>query len=262
MALVAESSDRASLAAADLCNPQSLNRYAYVLNAPTIYTDILGLDVDAGIPGFCPAEYSSEECHGGGGGGWGGDWGGGGIGIGIGGGGGGGRGGNGSGGTTTGSTGNSGGIGNFPNGEHLGLPTGYNFATPSWCQFSGLCPMQPGCEFGSCGTFGYDGSDTLVWQIAPWIIRTVPFVVSASVAVATVLVLQRGDGLARVKVTVRCNVVDTSRGFEDTIGQVTVQGEGHDEASAVLDGKKLAGDLVAAHRPGQRVHVRHCRQVK
>ena len=35
--------DPAGLAAVDLSNPQSLNRYAYVLNAPTSYVDPLGL---------------------------------------------------------------------------------------------------------------------------------------------------------------------------------------------------------------------------
>jgi len=38
------SPDPAGLAAADLTNPQSLNRYAYVLNNPTSRTDPLGLD--------------------------------------------------------------------------------------------------------------------------------------------------------------------------------------------------------------------------
>src|SRR5439155_6548682 len=36
--------DPAGLAAVDLANPQSLNRYAYVLNNPTTLVDPLGLD--------------------------------------------------------------------------------------------------------------------------------------------------------------------------------------------------------------------------
>jgi RHS repeat-associated protein len=148
--------DPAGLAAADLSNPQSLNRYAYALNSPTNYIDPEGLNADSlerwrycdsAIPGGIEHMIDFAKCVGDGGsdggpGGWptdpviG-------IGIGI---GWGDDPGSGTGNTgTTGSTGNPGGIGNFPNGEHLGLPTGYNFGGLSLCQLTGLCPIGPSC---------------------------------------------------------------------------------------------------------------------
>jgi RHS repeat-associated protein len=157
--------DPAGLAAADLSNPQSLNRYAYALNAPTIYTDPLGLNAASEFPyDPCndpdnPSGTILPSCDGDiNGGGWGG-WGfppi---ISIPI---GGGGSGPGGGGPTATGTTGNPGDIGNFPNGEHLGLPTGYNFGGLSSCQLSGLCPIGPGCDFGVCS---YNpGTLTIPW---------------------------------------------------------------------------------------------------
>lgn len=94
-----ETPDPAGMAAADLTNPQSLNRYAYVLNNPLSYVDPLGLDVFAigncyfdRIDYYVDGEYQGTDidfigCAGGGGGGGGG-------GRDVGGGGGGGGGGN------------------------------------------------------------------------------------------------------------------------------------------------------------------------
>jgi RHS repeat-associated protein len=53
--------DPAGLAATNLSNPQSLNRYAYVLNSPTIYTDPYGLNADGGWHFDCP--FSAAWCY-------------------------------------------------------------------------------------------------------------------------------------------------------------------------------------------------------
>ena len=53
--------DPAGLAAADPSNPQSLNRYAYVMNSPTLLVDPLGKN--AANPGYCDAW--NESCGGG-----------------------------------------------------------------------------------------------------------------------------------------------------------------------------------------------------
>lgn len=55
------SPDPAGLAAVDLSNPQSLNRYAYVMNRPTVLVDPLGKN--ATNPGYCDAW--NESCGGG-----------------------------------------------------------------------------------------------------------------------------------------------------------------------------------------------------
>ncbi|HXJ95146.1 MAG TPA: RHS repeat-associated core domain-containing protein [Terriglobia bacterium] len=49
--------DPAGLAAVDLTNPQSLNRYAYVLNNPTTLIDPSGLD-----PCDQPGENPDAQC--------------------------------------------------------------------------------------------------------------------------------------------------------------------------------------------------------
>jgi RHS repeat-associated protein len=65
---------------ANVSNPQSLNRYAYVLNGPTGLTDPLGLQCVPGAPGYendCPEPPEPPDAGGsGGGGGAGGGWGG------------------------------------------------------------------------------------------------------------------------------------------------------------------------------------------
>jgi RHS repeat-associated protein len=145
------SPDPAGLAAVDLSNPQSLNRYAYALNSPTNLVDPLGLNAAApwdddggggGIPGFCPAQYSFEDCGYGGGGGWFPP-------IPIPGGGGGGGGGGTGGSTGSGSGPNTGGL-PPTGGETLGIPNGFPIGGLSMCQLMGLCPIGPDCEFGAC----------------------------------------------------------------------------------------------------------------
>jgi RHS repeat-associated protein len=152
------SPDPAGLAAVNLSNPQSLNRYAYVMNNPTTATDPLGLMCDLWCLG---------DLGGGGGGGFCGQWGGpeGDIcilllapPIFIGGGGGGGGnhagGGGGTGGTTgSGSGPNTGGLPPM-GGETNGIPNWFPAQPLSMCQLTGLCPISPGCEFGFCVPLG------------------------------------------------------------------------------------------------------------
>src|SRR5208337_191072 len=62
--------DPAGLAAADLTNPQSLNRYAYVLNNPTGLVDPLGLDCKPGTanckqPPECLGMVCADQYYGG-----------------------------------------------------------------------------------------------------------------------------------------------------------------------------------------------------
>jgi len=45
---------------ASVASPQSWNRYSYVAGDPVNYLDRSGLNAE--IPGFCPAEYSYEDC--------------------------------------------------------------------------------------------------------------------------------------------------------------------------------------------------------
>lgn len=149
--------DPAGLAAVDLSNPQSLNRYAYVLNTPTNLVDPDGLNpANPDDWATCNSEYPTDmigyaHCvndePAGGSIDMGGDVGWPiGIGIGI------GWGGLGSSGNSgqSGSTGNPGGIGNFPNGETLGLPTGYTFKPLNLWQLMGLQPIGNWCDFGPC----------------------------------------------------------------------------------------------------------------
>src|SRR5581483_2129975 len=169
------SPDPAGLAAADMTNPQSWNRYSYVSNSALVKTDPSGLMESP----FCSPEFS--DCGGGGYGfgyysdptgvcppsqafcgdndGWGPS-----IGIGIGieigegiGGGahrppaGGGQGGSGAPGTGS-SPGGSGGIGS---GENLGIPSGMPFPESDILDALGLDPT-PGCDFGVCAPIGND----------------------------------------------------------------------------------------------------------
>ncbi|MGH9554489.1 MAG: RHS repeat domain-containing protein [Terriglobales bacterium] len=125
-------------------NPQSFNRYSYVVNDPINLTDPLGL---VALP--CWLDFFSSQCWPGeGGGGWG--WGPILIPIEIGRGRGGGGSGGGGGGTTGGSSGGGTTGGNFPNGETLGIPNGMQFPQLTLCQLIGLCPIGPSCDFGGC----------------------------------------------------------------------------------------------------------------
>jgi len=120
----------------DVGDPQSLNRYTYVVNDPVNLTDPLGLWEDCGDPGFADSHAQCAELPG--------PWGGG-IWIVIGGGWGGGGGGSGGGG--------GGGIGgSIPNGESLGIPTGLKVKFPGL--WGTLLPIDPQCEFGPCVPIG------------------------------------------------------------------------------------------------------------
>jgi RHS repeat-associated protein len=150
------SPDPAGMAAADSANPQSWNRYAYVMNSPLNYVDPRGMNEEypcdgfedcGGGGGYCPPEY--ENCDdpfpppvpigppdGGGGGGHGG-------------------------GRTTPTS--SGPVGTtWPDNETLGLPGGLNVHPLSLVDFFGLTPGTS-CEFGPCGagpnTFAGGGGD-------------------------------------------------------------------------------------------------------
>ena len=59
------------LGSMDITNPQSLNRYSYVGNSPLKFIDPSGLDEADPTTGFCAAEYTYEQCYGGG---WGWGW--------------------------------------------------------------------------------------------------------------------------------------------------------------------------------------------
>ncbi len=155
--------DPAGLAAANPTNPQSWNRYAYVVNNPVNAVDPLGL--------WCSADYGLGDtpCNAGNLGGV--DGGRGecpfwacGLGpfpvspipISIGGGHAGGGGG------TGGSTG-SGSSTSQPNwddalkGENLGLPTGFNFKWPTIWQTLGMFPIDNWCDYGPCVYYGLPG---------------------------------------------------------------------------------------------------------
>ena len=133
----------------DLTNPQSLNRYAYVMNGPMNATDPSGLDL-VSIGGWCGfgldgAGYPEEDCGGftwhlpvipidtGGGGGGGGK--------------------TASGTPTQGPGWNTGGKPPL-SGETLGIPNSVHIRIPSILQILGLVPLEPACDFGPC-SFGF-----------------------------------------------------------------------------------------------------------
>lgn len=140
------SPDPAGLAAADLSNPQSLNRYAYVLNNPINFVDPFGLDMCAldgrsadgcAIPCDDPFVTPDPETCSGGGGGFP-------FPIPVGGGGGGG------GGISGGGPNPATGKPSPPLSEQL--PPGVVIRPPGlWTLF---LPIDEGCEFGACVPLG------------------------------------------------------------------------------------------------------------
>jgi RHS repeat-associated protein len=154
------SPDPAGLAAVDLTNPQSWNRYVYVMNNPIIFIDPLGLD-EGGVLDICMDRWYAvildcPELPGNGGLVWfplp--------ISIGA------GDGGGGTGGSTgTGSGPNTGGLPPM-GGETLGFPNWFPF--PQGNIWDVLLPGDVGCDFGVCGDVMVDFTSPAQGMRFPW----------------------------------------------------------------------------------------------
>ncbi len=240
--------DPAGLAAVDLANPQSWNRYAYVGNNPMNYVDPLGLTdcpqgktcgdpwnqdpswadwsglfgrdlfgggwfFGPGNPGNgCPPWDASCDTNGGG------------IGIGI-------------------SIGLGGGGGGGPT-RNPAPPVGTASPTP---------PGLPQTFLGI--------DDTL--EIGICVLQPELCVLVGAVVIGTAATVVLND-LARrlVKVAASCQVVDFANG-ENVLGYVTGVGVGVDFQSAYRTAKRVAGANAVAQywRPGRQIRVRHCQAI-
>ena len=189
--------DPAGMAAVDSGNPQTWNRYAYVMNNPANLIDPSGLD-DEGIwvnafcqadPIFCAATPAAahEFC----------------VFIGLcgdgssGNSGGGGSAGGSSGGGATAPTpipsGNHPIGGSWPNGETNGIPTGFSAGGPNLCQLLGVCRLDSGCDFGVCQF----QSSTAAWPRVVLSCAAIPGCQSVLglLGALGVLLMQKGDAV-------------------------------------------------------------------
>ena len=247
--------DPAGLAAADLTNPQTWNRYAYVANNPLNATDPLGLycaiDPDGGL---------FHGCQQGGGLGGGDDegdpyglpggfpifW-------------------------PVGGAGGGGGPApsrptpsptpspqppqqpiNFPN-ETLGLPNG--FPLNPWGIAGVIIPDGNCADMGPCGAVSGYSPDGITWgSIWTGIEIGVSTTVSATIGAITVLLAQTGDAPPRGKwsCTASCNVQGIG-GNIPSIDRVTGFGWGSNETEACVSAKRAATQSAP-----RGTYARHC----
>jgi RHS repeat-associated protein len=250
--------DPAGLAAVDPGNPQSWNRYSYVLNSPVNLIDPSGLcswirdsdgnfrcyggyaPADAGIIfgddggdgwGYCAPEF--QTCYPPGGG----------IGIGI-------------------EFGGGGGTPSNPAPQPSPIaPSAPQIANT--CQLTGTCSTDIVCQYGFCSTgpqFGQGfvaGVDDVI-EIGA-LIRILVWG-AAAVEAAVIAINQLSKRL--VKVTVSCHIVDISDQSEANIlGTVQGTGVGLNFQQALNAARRVAGAIAQARFPTRRVYVRHCQAI-